>query len=217
MNIEKARTNMIAQQVQPWEVTNPRVLETLSLVRRERFVPGIWQKLAFADFELPIGQGQKMWSPRLEARMLQALSLKGSENVLEIGGGTGYTAALLAAHAEWVHSLEIDSLLARQAHKNLDETGVFNVILTEADGSRGWESRAPFDAIVAGGAVKTLPPAWLDQLEKGGRLFALIGEAPLVKAVLVRKLEDGRLQETTLFETNMSPLKLSGQHKEFVF
>ena len=217
MNIEKARANMIAQQIQPWEVTNPRVLETLSLVRRERFVPDAWQALAFADFELPIGQGQKMWSPRLEAKMLQALSLKGSENVLEIGSGTGYTAALLAAHAEWVHSLEILPFLARQAHENLERNDVFNVNVTEADGSGGCKSRAPFDAIVAGAAVKTLPQAWLDQLGKGGRLFAFVGETPLVKAVLVRKLEDGRLQETPLFETNMSPLSLSGKHKEFVF
>ena len=215
MNSEKARFNMIEQQIRPWNVTNPRVLETLALVRRERFVPQTWRKLAFADFEIPIGQGQRMWAPRIEARVLQALALKGSESVLEIGTGTGYTAALLAAHAEWVRSLEIDPLLARLANENLERNGVFNVIVSEQDGSQGWQARAPYDVILAGGAVRSIPQPWLDQLKEGGRLFAFIGEAPLMRATLITRLADGSLQQKGLFETGMDSLCIAGDRKEF--
>lgn len=206
MDFEQARVNMIKQQIQPWNVLSTEVLDSLALVKRERFVPEDKRSLAFAEIQMPIGKGQCMLEPKVEARILQALSLKGNESVLEIGTGSGYMAALLAAHAEWVRTLEIDTDLARQAQANLDHAGVSNVVVIEADGADGHAERAPYDVIVASGAVRSVPQAWLDQLKPGGKLFAFVGTAPVLAACLITKLADGSTQRETVFESDVPPL-----------
>ena len=209
MDFEHARINMIKQQIQPWNVLSTDVLDSLALVKRERFVPEDKRALAFAEIQMPIGKGQSMLEPKIEARILQALALKGNESVLEIGTGSGYMAALLAAHAEWVRTLEIDADLARLAQANLDQCGASNVIVIEADGSAGFAERAPYDVIVASGAVRSVPQAWLDQLRSGGKLFAFVGSAPVLAACLITKHADGSTRSETIFETNVPPLAVT--------
>jgi len=216
MNFEQARFNMIEQQIRPWNVIDPQVLESLALVKRERFVAAERSGLAFAEIKLPIGKGQNMLEPKVEARILQAIALKGTESVLEIGAGSGYMAALLAVHAEWVRTLEIDPDLARLAENNLENSGVSNVVVIEADGSEGWPERAPYDVIVASGAVESVPQAWLDQLKPGGRLFAFVGKAPVLAARLITRLADGGLRTETIFETEVPELSIRNQKREFV-
>lgn len=211
MNFEQARENMIKQQIRTWSVLSSQVLDSLALVKRERFVAADKRQLAFAEVQLPIGKGQYMLEPKVEARILQALALKGTESVLEIGSGSGYMAALLAAHAEWVRTVEIDPDLARLAQHNLDNNGVSNVIAVEADGAEGWAERAPYDVIVASGAVRSVPQSWLDQLKPGGRLFAFVGTAPVIAACLITKQADGSTHSQTVFETNVPMLSLRSQ------
>ncbi|WP_018605066.1 protein-L-isoaspartate O-methyltransferase family protein [Uliginosibacterium gangwonense] len=216
MDMERARYLMIEQQIRPAGVIDPQVLEILALVKRERFVAEENRAFAFAEALLPIGNGQSMLEPKIEGRILQALALKGTESVLEIGAGSGYMAALLAARAEWVRTLEIDPDLARLAHTNLEKNGVFNVITVETDGSTGWAERAPYDVIVASGSVLRIPQAWLDQLKVGGRLFAVVGADPVMQARLVTRVSEDSWHGTTVFETNLPPLHIKASSKEFV-
>jgi len=216
MDMERARYLMIEQQIRPAGVIDPQVLETLALVKRERFVAEAQRPFAFADTPLPIDNGQCMLEPKIEGRILQTLALKGTESVLEIGTGSGYMAALLAARAEWVRTLEIDPELAQWAHASLERNGVFNVITVETDGSAGWAERAPYDVIVASGSVRSIPPAWLDQLKIGGRLFAVVGAGPVMQARLVTRLGDDRWDSKTVFETNLPPLRIQASNTEFV-
>lgn len=207
MDFDKARFNMVEQQIRPWNVLDTDVLDTLMLVRREHFVASAQQELAFADIELPIGSGQCMLSPKVEARVLQALALRNGESVLEVGAGSGYMAALMAARAEWVRSIEIEPALARLAADNLATAGVDNAIVQEGDGLLGLPERAPFDAIVLSGAVDEVPAALLAQLKVGGRLFAFVGQAPVMQARLVRCVAEGQYVGTDLFETVVPALR----------
>lgn len=209
MDFEQARFNMVEQQIRPWEVLDQDVLESLMLVKRELFVASEQQELAFAEVELPIGKGQKMWEPKVEGKAMQALRLKSTDSVLEIGTGSGFMAALLATRAEWVRTLEIDRDLARKAHDNLVRAGVDNVIVEEADGTHGWPERAPYDAILASGAVSEIPQAWLDQLKPGGRLFAFVGQAPVMAGTLVTRNADGSYTSESLFEYAVQPLRIA--------
>lgn len=207
MDFDKARFNMVEQQIRPWNVLDTDVLDTLMLIRREQFVAPAQQDLAFADIELPIGSGQCMLSPKVEARVLQALALRNGESVLEVGAGSGYMAALMAARAEWVRSIEIEPALARLAADNLAAAGVDNAIVQEGDGLLGLPERAPFDAIVLSGAVDEVPAALLAQLKVGGRLFAFVGQAPVMQARLVRCVGEGQYASSDLFETVVPALR----------
>lgn len=215
MDIEHTRYLMIEQQIRPAGVIDLQVLETLDLVKRERFVPEDKQSLAFADISLPIGRGQTMLEPKIEARILQTLALKGTESVLEIGSGSGYMAALIAARAEWVRTLESDPELVKLAHANLEKNGVFNVIAIDADGSDGWAERAPYDVIVASGSVINVPHAWLEQLKVGGRLFVVVGPGPVMQAKLITRKAEQAWQEQVVFETNIPALRLKDQNRAF--
>jgi protein-L-isoaspartate(D-aspartate) O-methyltransferase len=217
MDFEQARFNMVEQQIRPWDVLNPDVLDTLMLVKRELFVPAAQQALAFADVELPIGKGQTMLAPKIEAKALQALAIKSTDNVLEIGAGSGYMAALLAARAEWVRTIEIDPELAQLAYENLSRNGVDNVIAEEGDASLGWPVRAPYDVIMVSGSVTELPHEWLAQLKQGGRLFAVVGTAPVMRACLVTCTGEGAYQRSDLFETVIAPLTLKQPARQFEF
>jgi len=201
MNIEQARFNMIEQQIRPWEVLDPQVLDLLFVVKREDFVPAVYRDLAFADMEIPLGEGQVMLAPRIEARLLQELAVRKSDKVLEIGTGSGYMAALLAARAEHVVTIELRPEIAAIARDNLQRAGVGNVTVECADGIRGWTQRAPFDVIVLSGAVPQIPDAILKQLRVGGRLAAVVGAAPVMEAQLITCVAEGVFNTVNLFET----------------
>ncbi len=216
MNIEQARFNMIEQQIRTWEVLDPVVLDLLQQVPREEFVPDGYKGLAFADLEIPLGYGEAMLSPKLEARMLQALDLKKTDSVLEIGTGSGYMTALLAKLAQHVTSVELVPELSRNANAKLGGHGIGNVMLEVGDGARGWGSNA-YDVIVLTGSAPLLPQEFQHQLKPGGRLLAVVGEAPAMEAVLVQCIEPNAYRRTVLFETCIPALKNAPEPERFSF
>lgn len=217
MNIEQARFNMIEQQIRPWDVLDPKVLTLLAKVKREDFVPATYRDLAFADLEIPLGEGQVMLPPRVEARLLQELGIKKTDRVLEIGTGSGYMAALLAASAEHVTTLEIRPSLAAVARENLQRSGVDNVTVEVANGLSGWSQRAPFDAILVSGALPEVPAALLKQLRVGGRLAVIVGEAPVMEAQLITCTAEGVFNTINVFETVMPSLDGASPSAGFSF
>jgi len=206
MNLDQARSNMVEQQIRTWEVLDQEVLDLLYVVPREDFVPPRYRALAFSDLEIPIGEGEKMWQPKVEARVLQELSLKKGDRVLEAGTGSGYFTALLACRASHVYSVEISAALAAFGRANLERYGADNVTLEIGDAARGWGAHAPYDAIVLTGSTPVLPRAFLEQLAPGGRLFAVVGEAPAMSARLVSAGGAGGFSSVDLFETVIAPL-----------
>lgn len=207
MNIEQARFNMIEQQIRPWDVLDIDVLELLNVVKREDFVPAAYKNLAFIDTEIPLGGGESMFTPKLEARILQEVAVKKHENVLEIGTGSGYMAALLAHKARHVLSVEIQPQVKAQAEKTLAANGVTNVTVTLGDGAQGWSTGAPYDVIVISGALSVLPEAILQQLKVGGRILAIIGEAPIMSAHLITRTSDKAYDTRKVFETSVAQLQ----------
>ncbi len=199
----KARETMVEQQVRPWEVFEPRVLETLARLPRERFVVEAHRALAYSDLALPIGHGQLMMKPVLEGRVLQSLSINAGEDVLEIGTGSGYLSACLGSLARDVVSLELHADLAQAARDRLQAQGIGNVRVDNVD-AFGWKSDRRFDAICVGGAVASVPSHWLQWLRPGGRMFVVRGHAPAMEAALVRHLDNaaGSAVES-LFETEL--------------
>ena len=221
MNTEQARFNMIEQQIRPWEVLDPVVLHLLSVVKREDFVPAAYRDLAFADVEIPLAaskeKGQTLLAPKMEARMLQELGIRNTDTVLEIGTGSGYMAALLAARAEYVYSIEIDPALAETARKNLQQAGVANVSVETGDGAQGWATKAPYDVIVLSASTPVLPSALLSQLRVGGRLVAVVGEAPAMQLQLVTCTDENAFNTINVLETVVAPLINALQRDKFVF
>ena len=201
MNIEQARFNMIEQQIRPWEVLDQAVLSLLAIVKREDFVPPACRALAFFDTEVPLPDGQAMLAPKVEARLLQALHLARHERVLEVGAGSGYMAALLAHRAQQVISLEIRPALAALAAANLRHAGIANASVREADGVLGLAAEAPFDAIVLSGSVAEVPQSLLDQLKPGGRLLAIVGDEPVMRAMLITRVAAAQFKREALFDT----------------
>ncbi len=214
MNYEQARFNMIEQQIRPWEVLDTHVLSLLALVKREDFVPAGHQALAFADLEIPLSNqadndpGQCMLSPKVEARILQDLAVQKHEKVLEIGAGSGYMAALLSHRAQQVLALEIDAALARSAQRNLHNAGVYNAEVRCADGAAlvsNAESAlalgGPFDVIVLSGSVASVPPQLLALLKMGGRLSAIVGDEPVMRATLITRVGEAAWHTTQAWDT----------------
>jgi protein-L-isoaspartate(D-aspartate) O-methyltransferase len=206
MNIEKARFNMVEQQIRTWDVLDLDVLQLLFVVKREAFVPPAYASLAFIDTEVPLLNGEAMFTPKLEARILQELTIKKHENVLEIGSGSGYMAALLAYKARHVTTVEIDLGLKALAEKNLADYGVSNVTVEHGNGAQGWGD-AQYDAIVISGSLPVLPDKFLQQLKVGGRLFAIVGEAPVMTAEVITRTGTSAWTSTKLFETNVKTLR----------
>jgi protein-L-isoaspartate(D-aspartate) O-methyltransferase len=217
MNIEQARFNMIEQQIRPWDVLDPSVLSLLAEVRREDFVPEEHRALAFMDLEVPLPEGQSMLAPKVEARLLQELAVHKHERVLEVGTGSGYMAALLAHKAQHVTTLEIRPALARYAAERLKRAAVTHVEVLQADGSRGLPDRAPFDVILLSGSVAALPQALLEQLKPGGRLAAIVGQEPIMQAVLVRRSAPDAFLRVELFDTVAPRLQGFGEPPAFSF
>ncbi|MDR0577634.1 MAG: protein-L-isoaspartate O-methyltransferase [Candidatus Accumulibacter sp.] len=221
MDIEKARFNMIQQQIRPWFALDPGVLALLGVVRREDFVPAKYRELSFADIEIPLKEGAKpgqtLLAPRVEACMLQELAVRNTDKVLEIGAGGGYMAALLAAKAEFVYSVEIDPELVDLARRNLRRASVANVSVDPGDGSRGWDLYAPYDAIVVSGSLPVLPETLLRQMKIGGRLVAIVGEAPSMEARRITRAGEDAFIGENLFETVAAPLENDLPWEKFVF
>jgi protein-L-isoaspartate(D-aspartate) O-methyltransferase len=197
---------MVEQQIRTWEVLDQDVLDLLYAVPREEFVSEKHRAFAFADMEIPIGEGQRMWQPKMEARVLQELSLRKTDRVLEVGTGSGYLTALMSHRASRVFSVEINPKLAELGRANLERHGADGVTLETGDAARGWGSHAPYDVIVLTGSTPILPRAFVEQLAPGGRLFAVVGEAPAMTARLVTASLPGAWRSTDLFETVIAPL-----------
>lgn len=201
MNLEQARFNMIEQQIRPWDVADADVLHLLAVVKREDFVPLAHKALAFVDMEVPLGHGQYMLAPRIEARMLQDAAVHKHEKVLEIGTGSGYMAALLAHRAQRVISLEIVPELAAMARANLQKAGLHNAEVRQFDGAKGNCGDGPFDVIMMSGSVAEVPPALLAQLKVGGRLVAIVGEEPVMRATVVTRTGETEFMTTQPWDT----------------
>ena len=216
MDFEQARFNMVEQQIRTWEVLDQGILDLLFVVRREDFVPPAHRTLAFADLELPLPGGQKMWAPKVEARVLQALEVQTSDSVLEIGTGSGYFTALLASKAGHVTTVEIDPVLAAGAADKLLQHGFTNVRCEVGDGARGFASDS-YDVIVLTGSTPLLPERFLAQLKPNGRLFAIVGEPPVMAARLVTWTAPGARVTTDLFETVVAPLVNAATPSRFKF
>jgi protein-L-isoaspartate(D-aspartate) O-methyltransferase len=198
-SLEQARFNMIEQQIRPWDVLDPRVLELLSVLKREDFVPEAHRALAFVDMEIPLvggaqdarASGRCMLAPKVEARLLQEADPQPHEKVLEIGTGSGYMAALLGARARSVVSLEIDPALAARARTHLERAGMSQVEVRQADGAAGLPAEGPFDVIMLSGSVAQVPQALLSQLKVGGRLVAIVGDLPMMRATRITRTGEG--------------------------
>jgi protein-L-isoaspartate(D-aspartate) O-methyltransferase len=221
MDFEKARFNMIEQQIRPWDVLDQSVLDLLQLVKREQFVPQEHRQLAFTDTDIaltPAGasKGEVIFSPKLDARVLQELKIKKSDRVLEIGAGSGYMAALLTKMAAHVVSLEINPALAQMAKANLAAAGFLSTELVLADANT-WTDNSTFDVIVLSGSVGVLSDAWLDRLNVGGRLSAYVGSAPVMQARIYQRGNEGPAIHKTIFETNVPRLHGFAEPKKFVF
>ena len=223
LDIAQARFNMIEQQIRPWDVLDQDVLDLLEVVRREDFVPPAQRLLAFTDLEIPLDQsadksknsGAAMWSPKMEARVLQELQIKAHDRALEIGAGSGYFAALLAHRCREVTTVEIVPALKSLAEKNLKAAGIGNVKVATGDGAQGF-GREQFDVIVLSGSTPALPDALLAQLSTGGRLFAVVGDAPAMTARIYTRTAAG-IAAQDLFETVLTPLLNAAQPPRFKF
>ena len=216
MNLEQARFNMVEQQIRTWEVLDQRVLDVMSRVPREDFVPPAFRNLAFADTCVPLEHGQCMMVPRVEARMLQALRVEPTDRVLEVGTGSGFVTALLANLAAHVTSVEIHESLMNGARSKLDAHGIDNVDLYLGDASRGWERGAPFDVIAVTGSLPVVEEAFKESLAVGGRLFMVIGKEPAMEALLITRSSETQWATESLFETVLPPLVGAEEPERFV-
>ena len=217
MNYEQARFNMIEQQIRPWEVLDPHVLQLLSVVKREDFVPAPYKALAFADMEIPLPDGQCMLAPRVEARMLQDLAVQKHEKVLEIGAGSGYMAALLAHRAQRVISLEIRAELAALASANLQMAGIHNAQVRNQDGAGAVPAEGPFDVIVLSGSTAQLPQHLLQHLKIGGRLGAIVGDEPVMRATFVTRVSESDYRTIQPWDTVAPRLDNFAEPSRFQF
>jgi protein-L-isoaspartate(D-aspartate) O-methyltransferase len=217
MDVERLRYSMVESQIRTWEVLDQRVLDAVMAVKREEFVPDRYRPLAFVDMEIPLGHGEVMLAPKLEARMLQELTLKNTHRVLEVGTGSGYMTALIAHLAAHVYSVELYPDLAESARAKLAAHGITNATVEVGDAASGWPRHAPYDAIVLTGAVPVLPAQLRTELQPGGRLLAVVGEPPVMTAILVTCVTEGVYNQTGLFETCIAPLRNVPQPERFVF
>ena len=215
--MEQARFNMIEQQIRPCEVLEERILKLLQLIHRENFVPADKKELAFVDMEIPLGYGVAMWQPKLEARVVQELHLTRRDKVLEVGTGSGYLTALMSMLAGHVTSVEIVAELSAIAKQNLQPYKRENITLEIGDAAHGWGNGTRYDAIVLTGSTPSLPQAFQNSLNIGGRLFAIVGDAPVMEAQLITRVAQDVYETINIMEANVAPLQNAQQPKRFVF
>lgn len=206
MNFDLARFNMIEQQIRTWEVLDQRVLDVLTQTPREDFVPQQYRALAFADLNIPLGHGQVMMPPKVEGRVLQSLNLKPTDTILEVGTGSGYLTACLARFGQHVYSVDIFPEFKQAAENALDAHGIRNVTLQVGDAAMGWNRQAPYDVIAITGSTPLLPAEFQKSLAIGGRLFVIVGESPVMEALLVTRVGENDWAQESLFETELPPL-----------
>ena len=217
MNPEHARLNMIESQIRTWEVLDQAVLDLLLTVRREEFVPERFRSLAFADMEIPLGHGEVMLTPKMEARMVQELGVRKTDKILEIGTGSGYVTALLAKLGGQVVTLERIREFSQAATRKLAGHDLHNAQFHVGDGSEGWPAQAPYDVVLLTGSVPVLSESFQHQLAPGGRLLAVIGEAPVMTATLTTRVSERAFNTVGLFETVIPALQNVRQPERFVF
>ena len=231
MNYEQARFNMIEQQIRPWEVLDTQVLSLLAVIKREDFVPAAHRALAFVDMEIPLTSelvaypGQCMLAPKVEARLLQDVGVQKHEKVLEIGTGSGYMAALLAHRGQQVISIEIDAGLAEIARSNLQKAGIHNAEVRTGDGAANLAKAVsgsdplsgPFDVIVLSGSVAAVPQALLAMLKPGGRLSAIVGFEPVMRATLITRVAEDAWRTVQAWDTVAPRLLNFPEPSSFIF
>jgi len=217
MNFERARFNMVEQQIRPWQVLDSRVLSLLASIHREDFVPVKYRKLAFADIPIPLESGQVMMQPKIEGRMLQALDLGEDETVLEIGTGSGFITACLSSLAKRVVSVEIFEELHESAKARLKENNITNTELFVGDVMRGWQPEQAHDVVVVTGSVPVVPEQFLGWVNPGGRMFVISGNSPAMEARLLTRLDATNWREESLLETDLPRLVNADEPPEFVF
>lgn len=206
MNFEQARLNMVEQQIRPWEVLDQRVLDTIARVPREDFVPDRFRKLAFSDTSIPLGHDQCMMTPKVEARLLQALDIQPQDRCLEIGTGSGYLTALMASLGGAVHSVDLYDDFVESASTKLGKLGFSNASVVVADGVAAWEPGAPYDAIAVTASVPYVPEPFRMQLKSGGRLFVVVGAPPVMEAQLIVRIGEQEWRRESLFETELAAM-----------
>ena len=217
MNLEETRFNMVAQQIRTWNVLDDSVLDLLYKIRREEFVLPANRAMAFVDMETPLGHGQVMLAPKMEARILQELHVQKTDKILEVGSGSGYLTALLAEKGAHVYSVEIVPELKAMAENNLRTHGITNVTVEQGDAAQGWSKHEPYDVIVLTASTPVLPETFLKSLNRGGRLFAIVGEDPVMEALLITCTAPGEFKTTQLFETCTAPFINALQPARFTF
>lgn len=215
MNFDLARFNMIEQQIRTWEVLDQRILDVLAQTPREDFVPRQYRTLAFADLNIPLGHGQVMMTPKVEGRALQSLNLKPTDTILEVGTGSGYLTACLARLGQHVYSVDIFPEFKQAAENALDARGIKNVTLQVGDAATGWNRQAPYDVIVITGSTPLLPAEFQKSLAIGGRLFVIVGESPVMEALLITRMGENDWAQESLFETELPPLINAAQPPRF--
>jgi len=215
MNTEQARNNMLSQQLRTWDVLDQRVLDHIAQTPREEFVPSAYKNLAFADINIPIGHDEIMWTPKEEGRVLQALKIKPTDKILEIGTGSAYLTALLSQLGTHVDSIEIFPEFTQEAQNKLSRFNINNVKLLTADAVQGWQNY--YDVIVISGSLPFLPASFRKSLNPNGRLFAIIGQAPAMEATLITHLPPDIWREEKLFETVIPVLRNAQQPELFIF
>jgi len=210
MDFEKARYNMVEQQVRPWDVLNPRVLDVISKIPRENFAPDEYKNLAYVDTRIPLGSFEEhpciMANPNFDGRILQELDVQDEDLVLEIGTGSGYLTACLAKLGRHVDSVDINEDLTAMAENNLQALNINNINLSTGDASKTWEQKRNYDVIAITAAMKSIPASYKKLLKIGGRLFVVTGDAPAMTAHLVTRTDKNKWTVEDLFETSIEPM-----------
>ena len=217
MNFEQARTNMIEQQIKPWDVPNQTVLDLLSEIHREDFVPDEYKRLALADIRIPLAHDRVTMTPKVEARLLQALEIKPDDEILEVGTGCAYMTALLAKSGHHVHSIDIQPEFTEQARLKLQQHNIHNVTLEYGNAIHGWQQFSPYDVIVLTGSIPVLEDYLQKQLKVGGRMFAITGQSPVMEARLIKHTSENEWKNEILFETDFPELEGATQLEIFKF
>lgn len=216
LNFEEARHNMIVQQIQPWNVRDDKVLDLIQRLPREDFVPADYKEHAFTDMNIPLPDNQEMMCPKLEAYMLQALQIQEQDKVLEVGTGTGYVTALLASQARYVITVDIDADTSKRAEEKLSAHQITNVTFDVGDAALGWNHQKPYDVIAITGSLPILPESFQRSLNVGGRLFAIVGDAPAMEVILITRVKENEWTHEVLLETDIPALINAAKPERFV-